>query len=237
MNNYHIYSSNSKIILNGELSYFSQQPWVITDTVKNNIIFNNEFDENKYREVVSASELENDFHEFANGDKTEINSTSANVSGGQKARISLARCLYKEADLYLLDDPLSSIDSKVGNKIFKKAFNKYLKDKARILVTNELNNLSSVDKIIYMEKGKIIFSGTFNEFNKVFGAKNMEIVEEDDNTKYNEQAKNVRIFLRRNSSHKNIKELAGIITPEDEPKKPRKHNISNNPLTRLNKKK
>ena len=125
MNNYHIFSSNSKIILNGELSYFSQQPWVITDTVKNNIIFNNEFEENKYIEVISASELENDFLEFANGDKTEINSTSANVSGGQKARISLARCLYKEADLYLLDEPLSSIDSKVGNKIFKKAFNKY----------------------------------------------------------------------------------------------------------------
>ena len=238
MNNYHIYSSNSKIILNGELSYFSQQPWVITDTVKNNIIFNNEFDENKYREVVSASELENDFHEFANGDKTEINSTSANVSGGQKARISLARCLYKEADLYLLDDPLSSIDSKVGNKIFKKAFNKYLKGKARILITNELNNLSSVDKIIYMEKGKIIFSGSFNEFNKVFGAKDMEIdEEEDDNYKYNEQAKNVRTFLRRNSSHKNLKELAGIITPGNEPTKPEKQNISNNPLTRLNKKK
>ena len=234
MNNYHINFSASKIILNGELSYFSQQPWIITDTVKNNIIFNNEYNEDKYREIISVCELENDFYGFANGDKTEINSTSANVSGGQKARISLARCLYKEADLYLLDDPLSSIDSKVGNKIFKKAFVKYLKNKARILVTNELNNLSSVNKIIYMEKGKIIFTGSFNEFNKTFGAQNMEI-DSDDNNNYDEQAKKVRKYLRRNSSHRNLKDLEEIAINEDEPKKGEKHNISNNPLTRINK--
>ena len=233
LNNYHVYFSSSKIILNGELSYFSQQPWIMTDTVKNNIIFNNEFNEDKYREVVSVCELENDFNEFVNGDKTEINSTSANVSGGQKARISLARCLYKEADLYLLDDPLSSIDSKVGNKIFKKAFNKYLKNKARILVTNELNNLSLVDKIIYMEKGKIVFSGSFNEFNKTFGVKNMEIEEND--KIYNEQAKKVRKFLRRNSSHKDLKELEELKNLDNEPKKKEKHNINNNLLARLNK--
>ena len=237
MNNYHIYSSKSKIILNGELSYFCQQPWVMTDTVKNNIIFNNEFNEEKYRKVVSVCELENDFNEFANGDKTEINSTSTNVSGGQKARISLARCLYKEADLYLLDDPLSSIDSKVGNKIFKKAFNKYLKNKARILITNELNNLSTVNKIIYMEKGKIIFTGSFNEFNKTFGAKDMEI-DSDDNNNYDEQAKKVRRYLRRNSSHKTLNQLEEFkILQETEPKKKEKHDINNNPLTRLNKNK
>ena len=236
MNNYHIYDSNSKVILNGELSYFSQQPWIMTDTVKNNILFNNEFDEDKYKEVVSVCELENDFFEFANGDKTEVNSTSANVSGGQKARISLARCLYKEADLYLLDDPLASIDSKVGNIIFKKAFIKYLKNKARILVTNELNNLSSVDKIIYMEKGRIIFTGSFNDFNKTFGAKNMEIDSDDndDNNKYDEQAKKVRRYLRRNSSHRNLKDLEELKLLQDGPKKGEKHNINNNPLTIIN---
>ena len=235
MNNYHINFSASKIILNGELSYFSQQPWIITDTVKNNIIFNNEYNEDKYREIISVCELENDFYEFANGDKTEINSTSANVSGGQKARISLARCLYKDADLYLLDDPLSSIDSKVGNKIFKKAFIKYLKNKARILVTNELNNLSSVNKIIYMEKGKIIFTGSFNEFNKTFGAKNMEI-EDDDNNKYDEQAKKVRNYLRRNSSHKNLRDLEMLKINDNEPKKGEKLNINKNPLTKSKRK-
>ena len=237
MNNYTPYynNKNSKIILNGEISYANQQPWVMTDTVKNNIIFNNDFEEDKYNKVVSVCELENDFNEFTNGDKTEINSTNANVSGGQKARISLARCLYKEADLYLLDDPLSSVDSKVGNKIFEKAFNKFLKNKARILVTNELNNLSMVDKIIYMENKKIIFIGTFNEFNKTFGSKNMEIESNsDDNTKYDKQAIKVRQYLRRNSSHKNLINLEKLEELQEE-KKVEAQNISNNPLTQLNK--
>ena len=237
LNNYFPYfkSSTSKIILNGEVSYANQQPWVMTDTVKNNIIFNNPFDEDKYDKIVSVCELENDFLNFPNGDKTEINSTNANVSGGQKARISLARCLYKDADLYLLDDPLSSVDSKVGNKIFEKAFVKYLKNKARILVTNELNNLSSVDKIVYMENKKIIFVGSFDEFNKTFGSKNMEIESNsDDNTKYDKQAIKVRQYLRRNSSHKNVVDLEKLEELKDD-KKSEIHNISNNPLTQLNK--
>ena len=235
LNNYYIYKSNSKTVINGELSYASQQPWVMTDTVRNNIIFNNEFDEEKYNQVVSVCELEKDFMELPNGDKTEINSTSANVSGGQKARISLARCLYKDADIYLLDDPLASTDSKVGNKIFTKAFNKYLKNKARILVTNEINNLSTVDKIIYMEQGRIIFTGSFNEFNKTYGAKDMEI-DINDNSKFNAQANKVRNFIRRNSSHKNITEYE-ITKANDEPKRSEKHNINNNPLSKLNKSK
>jgi ATP-binding cassette subfamily C (CFTR/MRP) protein 4 len=177
----------------------------MTDTVKNNIIFNNEFNEEKYNEIVSVCELENDFLEFSNGDKTEINSTSANVSGGQKARISLARCLYKDADLYLLDDPLASVDSKVGNKIFKKAFNKYLKNKARVLVTNELNNLSTVNKIIYMEQGRIIFTGSFNDFNKKYGVKDIE-VDSDDDSKFDEQTNKIRKFIRKSSFHQNLKE-------------------------------
>ena len=237
LNNYfpHFINNSSKLILNGEVSYANQQPWVMTDTVKNNIIFNNPFDENKYDKIVSVCELENDFNQFPSGDKTEINSTNANVSGGQKARISLARCLYKDADLYLLDDPLSSVDSKVGNKIFQKAFVKYLKNKARILVTNELNNLSSVDKIVYMENKKIIFVGSFDEFNKTFGSKNMEIESNsDDNTKYDKQAIKVRQYLRRNSSHKNLVDLEKLEELKDD-KKSEIHNISNNPLTQLNK--
>ena len=233
LNNYHIYSQHSKIILNGELSYDSQQSWVMTDTIKNNILFFNKYDENKYRHVVSVCQLENDFEQFAKGDKTEINSTSVNVSGGQKARIALARCLYKNADLYLLDDPLSSIDSRVGNKIFKEAFCKYLSDKARILVTNELNNLNYVDKIIYMEKGKIIFTGSFKEFNEKYGAKNMEI-EGDENISYDDQSKKVRRYLRRNSFKKNH---ANFLHKDDEKEQNKNSNkVTNNPLSKLRKK-
>ena len=236
LNNYIPYYSHkdSKMILNGEISYINQQPWVMTDTVKNNILFNNDFNEDRYRKVVSVCELENDFAQMPNGDKTEINSTNANVSGGQKARISLARCLYKEADLYLLDDPLSSVDSKVGNKIFVNAFIKFLKDKARILVTNELNNLSFADKIVYMENKKIIFIGTYNEFNNTFGSKNMEIdSNSDDNTKYDKNAIKVRRYLRRKSTVKKMDVIEFKDVGED--KKNEIQNINNNPLTQLNK--
>ena len=236
LDNYIPYYSHkdSKMILNGEISYINQQPWVMTDTVKNNILFNNDFNEDRYRKVVSVCELENDFAQMPNGDKTEINSTNANVSGGQKARISLARCLYKEADLYLLDDPLSSVDSKVGNKIFVNAFIKFLKDKARILVTNELNNLSFADKIVYMENKKIIFIGTYNEFNNTFGSKNMEIdSNSDDNTKYDKNAIKVRRYLRRKSTVKKMEVIEFKDVKED--KKNEIQNINNNPLTQLNK--
>ena len=236
LNNYipNYINKDSKMILNGEISYINQQPWVMTDTVKNNILFNNDFNEDRYNKVVSVCQLENDFAELANGDKTEINSTNANVSGGQKARISLARCLYKEADLYLLDDPLSSVDSKVGNKIFVNAFIKFLKDKARILVTNELNNLSFVDKIVYMENKKIIFIGTYTEFNNTFGSKNMEIdSNSDDNTKYDKNAIKVRKYLRRKSTIKKTDNLE--LKEEIDESKKEIQNINNNPLTKLNK--
>ena len=136
MNNYHIYSTNSPIIINGELSYYSQQPWIMTDTLKNNILFFKDYEEDKYNKILSICQLEHDIELLPYGDETEINSSSANVSGGQKARISLARCLYKDADLYLIDDPFASIDNKVGNKIFKECFVDYLKNKARFLITN-----------------------------------------------------------------------------------------------------
>ena len=243
MNNLHIYSNNSPIIINGELSYYSQQPWIMTDTFKNNILFFKQFDEEKYKKVISICQLEHDLELLAYGDNTEINSTSSNVSGGQKARISLARCLYKDADLYLIDDPFASIDNKVGNKIFKEAFCGYLKDKTRILVTNELNNLSFVDKIIYLEKGKIIFNGDFKEFNEKFGLKNL--VESDiEEGKYNEEEKKVRKFIRKysnvneednNENEKDKKKEEFNISNKSLNKKTNKYNFENNPLRLLEK--
>ena len=243
MNNFHIYSNNSPIIINGELSYYSQQPWIMTDTFRNNILFFKQFDEEKYKKVISICQLEHDLELLAYGDKTEINSTSSNVSGGQKARISLARCLYKDADLYLIDDPFASIDNKVGNKIFKEAFCGYLKDKTRILVTNELNNLSLVDKIIYLEKGKIIFNGDYKEFNEKFGVKNL--VESDiEESKYNEEEKKVRKYIRKysnvneednNENEKDKKKEEFNISNKSLNKKTNKYNFENNPLRLLEK--
>ena len=247
MNNFHIYSSNSPIIINGELSYYSQQPWIMTDTFRNNILFFKEYKEQRYRKVISICQLEHDLELLAYGDQTEINSTSSNVSGGQKARISLARCLYKEADMYLIDDPFASIDNKVGNQIFKEAFCEYLKEKTRILVTNELNNLSFVDRIIYLEKGKIIFNGNYKEFHEKFGLKN--IVNNDlDENQYNEEEKSVIKFIRKysdvvNKNNNNDENNDNNINKEEEfnddgktkSKKINKYNFENNPLRLIEK--
>ncbi len=183
LNNYQMYMKGSKPIINGEISYCSQQPWITTDTIKNNILFYNKYDELKYNQVIALCQLEKDFEDFPDKDETLINSSSAGLSGGQKARIALARCLYKEADLYLFDDPFSSIDNSVSQMIFENSFCKFLKNKARLLVTNDITNLINVDKIIYMKKGSIIFTGTFEEYKKYHSIDNLtlDIIKKDKN--------------------------------------------------------
>ena len=252
LNNCHIYSSNSKPIINGELSYYSQQPWIISDTLKNNILFFKPLDQEKYLNIIKICQLEKDLELLPYGENTEINSTSSNVSGGQRARISLARALYKEADLYLIDDPFASIDNKVGTEIFKEVFCGFLKNKTRILITNEMTGLSFADKIIYMEKGKIIFCGRYKEFNDKFGIKdlnNKNNLDGDNENKYNEEEKNVRRFIRKYSAvdeeNKEIKEINNInnenninnISNKSLNKKIMKQNFENNPLSLLEKEK
>ena len=175
LNNFKIYLKGPKPIINGEISYCPQTPWITTDTIKNNILFYNKYNPDRYKKIISLCQLENDFKKFVDDDDTLINSSSANLSGGQKARIALARCLYKEADLYLFDDPFSAIDNSVKQAIFENSFCDFLKDKARILVTNDLTNLINVDKIIYMKKGSIIFTGTFDEYKKYFSTDNLTL--------------------------------------------------------------
>ena len=252
LNNCHIYSTRAKPIINGELSYYSQQPWIISDTLKNNILFFKPFDLEKYLKIIKICQLEKDLELLPYGEETEINSTSSNVSGGQRARISLARTLYKDADLYLIDDPFASIDNKVGTQIFKEVFCGFLKNKTRILITNEMSGLSHADKIIYMEKGKIIFCGKYEEFHEKFGIKNLHDnnIDSDHENKYNEEEKNVRRFIRKYSAMKeednNNKDYNNNIIKENNfmngsnkslNKKMMKQNFENNPLRLLEKEK
>ena len=247
LNNCHIFSSNSPPIINGELSFYSQQPWIISDTLKNNILFFKSLDREKYLNIIKICQLEKDLELLPYGENTEINSTSSNVSGGQRARISLARTLYKEADLYLIDDPFASIDNKVGTQIFKDVFCNYLKNKTRILITNEMTGLSYADKIIYLEKGKIIFCGKYKEFNERFGIKNLNNknrINDEEENKYNEEEKKVRHFMRKYSTSTNEDNKDNSKNKENDinnneflNKKIMKQNFENNPLRLLEKEK
>lgn len=138
--------------VNGVLSYASQEPWIFAATVRQNILFGAEYDKKKYAEVVRACCLEKDFEQFPQGDHTIVGDRGASLSGGQKARINLARAVYRDADIYLLDDPLSAVDIHVSKRLYEDCINGYLAKKTRILVTHQVFYLKDNHNIIILNK-------------------------------------------------------------------------------------
>jgi ATP-binding cassette subfamily C (CFTR/MRP) protein 4 len=164
-----------------EVSYAAQKPWIFTGTVRENILFAREFDEHRYAQVLDVCELVHDIDSFHAGDMTIIGERGVNLSGGQKARISLARCLYNDADLYLLDDPLAAVDPIVGKRILERCLGpeSFLRNKTRILVTHHTQFRSYADYLIQLDKGQVVYQGTPQGFAPdEVEDKSMEIVEE-----------------------------------------------------------
>ncbi|XP_019716236.1 multidrug resistance-associated protein 4-like isoform X1 [Hippocampus comes] len=147
----------------GQLNYVSQQPWVFPGTIRSNILFGRGLDPQKYQRVLKACALKKDLELLPDGDLTLIGDKGGTLSGGQKARINLARAVYEEADIYLLDDPLSAVDVEVGKYLFEACICGLLKNKCRILVTHQLQNLCSVDRIVVVKEGRIVAQGTYRE--------------------------------------------------------------------------
>uniref|UniRef100_A0A8R1E2N2 Multidrug resistance-associated protein 1 n=12 Tax=Caenorhabditis japonica TaxID=281687 RepID=A0A8R1E2N2_CAEJA len=153
------------IAMHGRLCYVPQQPWMQNNTLRQNITFGKQFDEYFYSRVLDACALYRDLQILPLGDSTEIGEKGINLSGGQKARISLARAVYQNHDIYLLDDPMSAVDSHVGYQLFNSVIGPegMLRNKTRILVTNELSFLEKSDLIIVMKDGYIEYQGKYNE--------------------------------------------------------------------------
>ncbi|KAK3702956.1 hypothetical protein QZH41_002859 [Actinostola sp. cb2023] len=147
----------------GKMAYVSQIPWIFTGTVRENILFGKPFDQTRYEEVLEACELNPDIHDFPKGDLSVIGQRGVMLSGGQRVRVSLARAVYSDADIFLLDDPLSAVDAKVGQHIFDKCICGELSGKIRILVTHQLQHLHRADEIIVLEEGSILRRGSFGE--------------------------------------------------------------------------
>jgi ATP-binding cassette subfamily C (CFTR/MRP) protein 2 len=156
----------TKININGKVSYASQIPWIQNDTLRNNILFYQPYDEIKYDQIVEMCQLKRDFDMLIGGDMIEIGEKGVNLSGGQKARISIARALYSDSDIIILDDPISALDAQVADNIVKKCFLKHMVNKTRILVTHAFQYLQYVDRIIYMDEGKIIWEGKYDQLIK-----------------------------------------------------------------------
>ncbi|KAL1513419.1 hypothetical protein ABEB36_002836 [Hypothenemus hampei] len=182
-------AQSGTIQVNGKMSYASQDPWLFVGSVRQNIIFGQPFDARRYQKIVKVCQLQRDLALFPHGDNTIVGERGVSLSGGQRARINLARAVYKDADIYLLDDPLSAVDAHVGRRMFEECITGYLKDKCVVLVTHQLQYLKTVQKIYLLDNGKVEHSGTYKEiqnsgikFTKLLDELKDIIDEEEDET-------------------------------------------------------
>ncbi|XP_023230117.1 multidrug resistance-associated protein 4-like [Centruroides sculpturatus] len=151
------------VSVKGKISYSSQEAWIFNGTIRENIIFGEEYQEERYRKVLHITTLEKDIRLFPNGDLTLVGERGVIMSGGQKARINLARALYLDADIFLLDDPLSAVDVPVARHLFQKCIMEYLNDKICILVTHQTQFLNSTTKVLMLNGGTCEFIGSYYE--------------------------------------------------------------------------
>ncbi|KAJ1407652.1 P-loop containing nucleoside triphosphate hydrolase [Sesbania bispinosa] len=184
-----MFKISGKVRVCGTIAYVAQTSWIQNATIQQNILFGLPMNRDKYREAVRVCCLEKDLEMMEHGDQTEIGERGINLSGGQKQRVQLARAVYQDCDIYLLDDVFSAVDAQTGSFIFKECIMGALKNKTILLVTHQVDFLHNVDSIMVMRDGRIVQNGKYDELLKAgldFGAlvaaheSSMEIVESSD---------------------------------------------------------
>ncbi|KAJ3255369.1 hypothetical protein HK103_006288 [Boothiomyces macroporosus] len=174
---------SGKATINGEIAYFTQEPWIMSDDIKTNITFGREVDFARLEQVVKACGMVKDLNAMKDGVYTKLGESGINLSGGQKARVALARCLYSDADIFLLDDPLAALDAYVGRQVFEHAIKRDLSGKTVLLATHQLQYMQQVDHIIVLDQGKVAESGSYEDLmgkNGVFSSLMAQFHTEDD---------------------------------------------------------
>ncbi|KAJ1664718.1 hypothetical protein EV178_003875 [Coemansia sp. RSA 1646] len=160
---------SGSIALGGTLSYAPQIPWVMNASIRDNITFGLPFDKQKYINVVEACALEADLHAMPDRDLTEAGERGVTLSGGQKQRINIARAVYAERDMILLDDCLSAVDVKISHDIFRCCIKGILANRTRIMATNDLDLLSAADIVIAIGDGRVVEHGSFSQLMAIDG--------------------------------------------------------------------
>eukprot|EP00069_Balaena_mysticetus_P008628 bmy_19698T0 len=158
--------SQGLVNVHGRIAYVSQQPWVFSGTVRSNILFGKKYEKERYEKVIKACALKKDLQLLEDGDLTVIGDRGTTLSGGQKARVNLARAVYQDADIYLLDDPLSAVDAEVSRHLFELCICQALYQKITILVTHQLQYLKAASQILILKDGEMVQKGTYTEFLK-----------------------------------------------------------------------
>ncbi|GAA0154293.1 ATP-binding cassette [Lithospermum erythrorhizon] len=155
--------TSGTVEVSGSIAYVSQGAWIQSGTIRDNILFGKPMDKFKYDEAIKVSALDKDINSFDYGDLTEIGQRGLNLSGGQKQRVQLARAVYSDADIYLLDDPFSAVDAHTAATLFNDCVLAALDKKTVILVTHQVEFLSKVDSILVMQHGEITQSGSYHD--------------------------------------------------------------------------
>ncbi|TQS36417.1 hypothetical protein Golomagni_03139 [Golovinomyces magnicellulatus] len=160
-----LWKVQGEVVVHGRTAYVAQQPWIMNATVKENILFGYRYDHEFYTRTIHACALNEDFAQLPDGDETQVGERGISLSGGQKARLTLARAVYARADVYILDDCLSAVDQHVGRHLIDNVFgpNGLLSGKTRILATNSIPVLMEADFIYLLRDGRIVEKGTYNQ--------------------------------------------------------------------------
>ncbi|CAH8466901.1 unnamed protein product [Schistosoma intercalatum] len=155
--------SSGNIYRSPSVAYLPQAAWIFPGTIRQNILCNLPFESDRYAFVLKATSLDVDLLRFPEGDKTYVGERGSGLSGGQKARIALARTAYSRQEVLLLDDPLAAVDARVTNHLFQKCICGFLSDRLRFLVTHQHQLLPYMDRILILKEGEITFFGTYSE--------------------------------------------------------------------------
>ncbi|KAH7839793.1 hypothetical protein Vadar_008968 [Vaccinium darrowii] len=154
---------NGKVEVYGKITYVSQSAWIQTGTIQENILFGSAMDHHRYQEVLEKCSLKKDLEMLPFGDRTIIGERGVNLSGGQKQRVQLARALYQDADIYLLDDPFGAVDAHTATNLFNEYVMGALARKTVLLVTHQVDFLPAFDSILLMSEGKIVEAATYDQ--------------------------------------------------------------------------
>lgn len=155
--------TSGDVSCSGTVAYVPQTAWVFPGSFRENVLFGEPYDEKRYTEVIEACALKEDIGRLPNGDLSFVGEHGVALSGGQRARISLARAVYVDADVYLLDDPLSAVDAKVSEHIFNECVCRLLKEKITILSTYAERSMKAATKIVVLHDGSVTETGTYRE--------------------------------------------------------------------------
>ncbi|KAG9063024.1 hypothetical protein KI688_004624 [Linnemannia hyalina] len=160
-----MYKCHGQVIVSGSVAYVSQVAWILNGSLRDNILFGSTFNQSKYDRIIESAGLLPDIRILPAGDATEIGERGINLSGGQKQRVALARAAYQDADVYLLDDPLSAVDAHVDQHLWDRLVGPggLLKDKTRVLITHGIHHLNETDQILVMKAGEVAETGTYED--------------------------------------------------------------------------